>query len=645
MSLKKIDFTSGIRSENIQYNFEYLQNDINHNRLFTVGCGIADGLEISIDKDLFEINVTDGYIIDKTGAMIAISGTQYRCDLQNDILQTVYRDHIVVDGKITLVDIPYAYNGRHVLLPSDSENSGWQDDIVFTSILGTNIVPSGFIPNNVFLFNGVDNNTVVNVKYYAPRNMIYTVYINTNNEVQICKGIASTSPSEYELSDFLYKLGNVFIHTNINGYTVMEYVADMTDRISIYTSENNELYIGGKQFSSMRHIYSTRPENPDIHDIWYNSEAGQNRLFVYTKIDDEEQWVPIGDYCFSASFTKKFWNPQEDSYNDLVIDNKYWLFSPSEQEMYFEPNSNALTVIMDNVPLHMDQFSELKLSDFVAILKNEPDSHVSSVARSLGYTDDFIDSLLYEIDLDGNIIKNKPDVCIGFYTHRPVLLDFSQTEPGPYIEAITSHLYNVPAQTYKIQKTTSFISEDHYVFDNSVYVDQKFTTKHSYKANEHQLDVFVNGVRLVCGIDYVERENENIKNVNSFKILKRLINGDIISYRINAVCYSYDNDFCENIPKGYYNFVVKRTDNESNRILLPNEYGVDTVDYLTVYTVSNRNILIRKDHNISDDISADYQIVVEESDTYIEILNESIVPLNESLYITGLKFSRYPESE
>lgn len=638
MALKKIDFTSGIRSENIQYNFEYLQNDLDKNRLFTVGYGVADGLEISIDKDLYKITVDDGYIVDESGSMILVPGTEYSVDLASDVLQTVYKDYVINNGKIVLLDAPYASNGEHAAIIEGSSYD-WRKDVTFSSILGTTIEPIGASADRTFMFNGIDDGTVVNAKYYSAKNIIYTIYVTLDYKIQICKSIASTSPSQYELSDFLYKLGNVFVYTNYNGYTMMTYIADMTDRINIYTSSNNELYIGGKRFSSMRHVYSYRPDEPELHDIWYNSDVGQNRLYVYAEVDGEYEWIPIGDYCFSAVFTKKFWNPSEESYNDRFVDNKYWIFSAAEQDMYFEPNSNSINVIFDNAPLHRDQFTEVKLSDITSLIRTSPSSHAVSVIRNLGYTDEFIHSLLYEIDLDGNIIKNKPDICIGFCLAEPVYFDFRASVPGPYIEAITSHLHNVPAQTYRFQKTTSFVSEYHYVYAQDAFPDKVFPTKHTYKVNEHQLEVYLNGMRLTCNVDYVETEKESVRSASSFKIIRALEDGAIITYRINAVCYSYDNDFCNDIPRGYYNFVIKRTDDTTDLLKIPNEYAVDTTDYLTIYVVSNKAILIRKDHNVDETI-ADYEIVKNESGAYIRLIKEPLVPLNESVYVTGIKFSK-----
>ena len=47
MSLNKIDFSDGIRPEEIQENFEYLQEQINRERISVGGEGIAYGFDIT----------------------------------------------------------------------------------------------------------------------------------------------------------------------------------------------------------------------------------------------------------------------------------------------------------------------------------------------------------------------------------------------------------------------------------------------------------------------------------------------------------------------------------------------------------------------------------------------------------------------
>ena len=76
MALNIIDFSNGIRPEEIQENFQYLQDQIARERLSIGGAGIASGLDIAVDvsDDVFDLIISDGSIIDDEGNEIFIKG-------------------------------------------------------------------------------------------------------------------------------------------------------------------------------------------------------------------------------------------------------------------------------------------------------------------------------------------------------------------------------------------------------------------------------------------------------------------------------------------------------------------------------------------------------------------------------------------
>ena len=69
MALNIIDFSNGIRPEEIQENFEYLQEQLSRERASVGGVGIASGLEIKVvtNNSTFGIEISDGSIIDNNG--------------------------------------------------------------------------------------------------------------------------------------------------------------------------------------------------------------------------------------------------------------------------------------------------------------------------------------------------------------------------------------------------------------------------------------------------------------------------------------------------------------------------------------------------------------------------------------------------
>ena len=77
MNLNKIDFSDGIRPEEIQENFEMLQNQLNRERLGVGGFGVASGFEIEarVDTDIFQIRLSEASIIDEDGSELFIPAT------------------------------------------------------------------------------------------------------------------------------------------------------------------------------------------------------------------------------------------------------------------------------------------------------------------------------------------------------------------------------------------------------------------------------------------------------------------------------------------------------------------------------------------------------------------------------------------
>ena len=113
MGLNIIDFSNGIRPEEIQENFDYLQAQLARERASVGGAGIASGLDVSfnITDSNFEVIISDGNIIDKDGNEIFISGTTIQVEppiLYED------KEYCTLNEKktITLKRIPYAMNRR-----------------------------------------------------------------------------------------------------------------------------------------------------------------------------------------------------------------------------------------------------------------------------------------------------------------------------------------------------------------------------------------------------------------------------------------------------------------------------------------------------------------------------------------------------
>ena len=113
MALNKIDFSRGIRPEEIQENFEYLQEQISRERLNVGGYGIASGLEIEtiVNENTFAVNVSDGTVIDNEGLEVFISGKTIPIELPQ---LDEYKEAVSLSSNktVTLRYTPYASNRR-----------------------------------------------------------------------------------------------------------------------------------------------------------------------------------------------------------------------------------------------------------------------------------------------------------------------------------------------------------------------------------------------------------------------------------------------------------------------------------------------------------------------------------------------------
>lgn len=646
MSLKRIDFSDGIRSDNIQYNFEDLQGQINYDRSFIVGPGIAKGLNIDVDETNYIITVNDGTIIDPDGAIINVKGKTYEIDLPSNIMQTIIKDYVVNNGTITLTDIPYASNGKYIAAIDDKIND-YHNDIIVNTLADNEIKDFSMASSspNTLYFNNIANNTILSVQYYIAFNIIFTIYINTDNEIQICRSISSTSPSEYDLSDFKYKLGNIFVKSNVNGYTTISKTQDMSDRVNIYTDENGKLYIDGKSWDSITNIYTYAPLEPKENDIWYNNQYGNNQLLVYRIIDGIGDWYPISTYTYALHNKSKLWSPLNKlMYSKELMHPYYFLFNSLEKDLYYEPNTKSLKVIVDNTILHSDQYEEVTAQTILDLFSTSHDTELIDYIKNCGYNKNILQSLLYKIDSSGNIIGEKNDTCIGFKMVEPFTYRFASDDylRGPYVEAIVTQSYLTPSLKRKTERVSTYVTEKTFTSENPCVLYDKnndvfiITTDAPYMYNENQLEVYFNGIKLIKDKDYSEvAVDADSKNTNKFILKKIFGTSDYLTYRVNTNVYSYDELKNDNSKYWFFDLMLTR-DGLSADLPIPESLALDDGSFIIAIRKSDRKVLIRQTDNVTD---GEYSIVAdkENSKYTFHIIDESAITIGDSVYLVGLK--------
>ena len=242
--------------------------------------------------------------------------------------------------------------------------------------------------------------------------------------------------------------------------------------------------------------------------------------------------------------------------------------------MHFTPYRNQLSVMINQMYLHEDQFEEITIYDLDNIEQSGIPKEVKDAAASrFGWEDKYLKSY---IDKDNTFDR----AGIGFKLIEP--LDsgayadkMSEQYTSIYgsndlfVEAIVQHTINAVPVNRKLERSATFIHEDNIIvkdnFDPVVILNNI-----SYRYAENQLEIFVNGVKKILGVDYIEQygyfKQEDIEPIppidtdneykdqdyfyrkraavcNKFKFLpsKEPVEGDVITYKITTNVYSYDH--------------------------------------------------------------------------------------------------------
>ena len=295
MGLNIIDFSNGIRPEEIQENFDYLQAQLSRERISVGGAGIASGLDITFDisNDKFEIIVTDGNIIDNEGNEVFIPGMIV--PVEPPILYEEKEFCTLNEEKtLTLKRVPYAMNRRR---PSQYLSS------LEPELSGINIRYRDSISNDDYIrVRDIINTTVtvtgalkreLEVTYKYTENRIDTLYINDEMEIVIQKGEGTTSstPSVSKLpEDAKYliayiEINSEYVDDNDNVPHAWMYIKDDLRSIrNLYTDSDGTLYICNTSFDDLQIIHMKEPENPKPNTLWLN--LADNTLYCWRNIDE-----------------------------------------------------------------------------------------------------------------------------------------------------------------------------------------------------------------------------------------------------------------------------------------------------------------------------------------------------------------------
>lgn len=503
--LRDINFTGGIRSEDIQYNFETIKDIIDRERLRVGGYGIVEGFNISIltGEEIInnkEVKVSQGILINKDGEeviveeqLIEIFPPEY---VEIKLIDTASALTVNGDGQIILPHIPYSSEK-----PGYMDISHYQTNTPNTELIikdasdpSINIVPISITSNIVTVQQSIWAGKKVFVEYKYAQNRLDTILVNKDGEYVIEESVQSTSPSHIDLDreDEYFIIG--FILTEIGeDITLEKYEMHRTFR-KVYVDENNELYLNGKKYLGEQFISFTEILNPKIGDMWYDKES--NRLLVYDDKDGIIGWVPVGEDTSRYSRESKIFAPE-----DMPLDMKTFLFGEDEPNLKFVPGHNQLEVIIDNTPIMSDQFIE--------IIDEEASEYINS--------------------------------GIGFRLNN-------ELDKASHVEVKILHSVQQEILRKTFQRTASFVEEGNETY-SELNVLKIFETNKEYVMGHNQLEVFHNGKKLIKNNQFYEILNEteeyNVEHEGlsskHFKLSIDLEANDSIQHKILKTVYSYDS--------------------------------------------------------------------------------------------------------
>ena len=664
MTLHIIDFSDGIRSEEIQDNFDILDNQIKRTRLSVGGSGIASGLDITpiVTENQFAIKISPASIIDDNGNETFIEEQIVNIERPKLSKQREYLN-ADINNQVRLKEVPYMLDRTQPAQYGNSLSSLYTGiNISYQNSISTDdYIRVKAINGNTLTLTGLTRRQVV-VEYYSTAKRIDTVYLDEHNKISVkTSSITSTTPSAILPEKYNYLIAyiliddNHMVDSNDTPHADIILKKDLRKTRNIYTDKNGILYLNGVAFNDLHLITTEEPADPKPGQLWLKD----NTLYVWQSVDNYTYKRNIEitsaydftgyhdiqtniDYCINKEQLKVYINSvqlQKTEYDELFGDiptsiqdipdntysnkfriykdfvvgdiitytitisesgyrwvpiNKesyvrtkehkvygvdaswpegnywtsyqasrlgkdkegypykysYFIFDANtDRNMLFSPANNEVDVMINQMPLHKDQYSEIML-DMLDMLPPEVKRAISDV---YGWDDSTIHRMneLYD-DVGIGVMLNNPLDSIyneGLFNEHNQMINENEL----YVEIIVNRACSAVNNKRKLQRVATFIDEDSFVVDNTFNTVVDLKDKY-YRYNENQLDIYINGVRLTKEVDYIEGTDldDNLNDEanmlryrgaisKQFKIIRPLNIGDVVSYKITSNFYSYDH--------------------------------------------------------------------------------------------------------
>ena len=664
MDIKLIDFSEGIKAEEINYNLKVLQDQINRERRNVGGSGIASGLEITpiVSDNEFAIKISEASIIGNNGEEIHIPETKINIDRPKLAKEIEYLT-CNSSNQVKVKHVPYSLNRKatvetqNIFVPAMSGI-----DIKYRdSIAQDDYIRVRAINDKVLSLTGITRRDII-VTYYFTDKRIDTVYVDKNNQIKVMSSTTSPTPSLMLPNDYKYliafiEIDGMFLGDNGTRYANITVRKDLRSIRNIYTDKYGELWLCGTPFKDLQVIHLVEPKDPKENTMWYDSftnqlkvwkttdklvfmneytvttdyannanalkdyptdmyyYVGKDQLSIYindilldktqfaelingipadiqdvkrgvmsntfriltelkvgdkikykiTNFDAHEMWVPVNNSAYiNAKEIRIYSNDSEEGGRNYFATEKaiglgkdenqypykyqYFIFDKKKEiNMLYTPGKHELTLLINQIPLHDDQFEEITVYDLYSGVL--PEKIISGAKNHFGWDEQTLETISGDYENTG----------IGFKIKQPLDVDLNEEDNGATdlcVEATVQRRVNDGPLKRKLQRTATFSDEVTITLTDNKVIDIEDSY---YRYGENQLEIFIDGIKLIKDVDFIEGTDLSDKpstdeagNITALAPRRRgaktkqftLVNskpGSKLTYRIETNIYTYEH--------------------------------------------------------------------------------------------------------
>lgn len=361
-----------------------------------------------------------------------------------------------------------------------------------------------------------------------------------------------------------------------------DYTADISyyvgrDQLKVYV---NDIELSKEEFAEIKNgvVCTESDKNRNVRTkdfrIYKELKIGDKINYRIEFNDSQYMWIPINKTNFVNSKEQKLFG-KTDEYqfgnyfasdaaiamgndeNNYPRKYQYFLFHyDKDRNMLYTPGRNELSIIINQMPLHNDQFEEITFMDLIE--ERLPSEIKSAAEQHFGW----------DIGIQSRYNEEYDNLGIGFKMIEPLDVKVGEEANGSidlFVEAIVERRISDSPFKRKLQRSSVFVYEKTIDIKDSTEKVITIDDNMFYRYREKQLEVYLNGIRQIKDIDYlegvdiqgqgaeVESDRYAIKDTNlperargsvsrQFEMINpAFATGDKLTYRITTNIYSYDH--------------------------------------------------------------------------------------------------------